>query len=89
MPNHQYIDSEKFGLSRRTPIRELGQGKYGIVKKRKSRIIMKDGFQVFDIASAILSAQPDSKILLIHSGPICSKTIRFLNEKNIDLYYEK
>lgn len=89
MSDHQYIDSEKFGLSKRTLIRDLGQGKYGIVKKRKSRIIMKDGFQILDIAEAIISKQPDSKVVLIHSGPVCSKTTRFLNNKNIELCYER
>ena len=39
----EQLDSEKFGLSKKVELLKLGQNHIGIVKNRKSRIIMADG----------------------------------------------
>jgi len=86
---YKLIDSTVFGLSSRLKIVKFDDNSYGILKKRKSRIIMKDGQQIYDIAKAIHGVKPDTEIKLIISGPICSKTIKFLSNKSIEVINEE
>ncbi len=88
MSEYQQIDSKKYGLNKRTVVVDMGNNRYGIVKKRRSRIIMKDGHQIKDIADTIQAYDINAEVFLIHSGPVCSKTTTFLNENNIELLYE-
>ena len=53
-----------------------------IVKNIKSRIIMKDGIKIVDIAKSI-HAQKSTKKYLATTAPVCSKTKRFLEENQI------
>ncbi|MDG1902661.1 MAG: hypothetical protein P8I80_10555 [Bacteroidales bacterium] len=85
---HKSVNPLDFGLNSRTKIVSLSDRGFGIVKKRKSRIIMKDGIQIVTIAKSILARFPGSEIFLIYSGPICSKTIEFLMNHNIKLSHE-
>ncbi len=74
-----------FGLNSRVVLVQISNNHFGIVKMRKSRIIMKDGIQVLDIANKITSVRPNTKISLLISGPICSKTIKFLDKESISI----
>jgi len=80
----EIISPNQFGLSSRTILQEDGESII-IVKKRKSRIIMKDSKQILEIANKILSYKPNYKIKLLISGPICSKSIKFLSENKIEI----
>ena len=80
----EIISPNQFGLSSRTILQEDGESII-IVKKRKSRIIMKDSKQILEIANKILSYKPNYQIKLLISGPICSKSIKFLSENKIEI----
>ena len=81
--------TEQFGLPKRTQLIQLDANTIGIIKKRKSRIIMKDSKQIVDIAMQIRKENKNLNIMLIISGPICSKSIKFLGENKIDILEEK
>ena len=53
-----------------------------IVKNIKSRIIMKDGMKIVDIAKSI-QAQKSTKKYLATTAPVCSKTKKHLEENQI------
>ncbi len=72
------INPSEYGLSSRVKLIQISKDNIAIVKKRKSRIIMKDGIIISKIASQILDKFPKLKISLVISGPICSKTVRYL-----------
>ena len=78
------IDPIKFGLSPRTALGQLSPKHYVVIKDRKSRIIMKDGKQIFEQINLILKHEPQIKISLATNAPVCSKTTAFLREKGID-----
>jgi predicted Fe-Mo cluster-binding NifX family protein len=82
------LDAKEFGLSSRVQLIKTGKDRIAIVKKRKSRIIMKDGKQIMEIARAIKKQKPQVQIELIVSGPICSKTTRYLQEHGITIVHE-
>ena len=80
--------TEKFGLPKRTQLVQLDNNTIGVVKKRKSRIIMKDGKQIVETAKQIQKADKNLNVMLIISGPICSKTIKYLGENGIGILEE-
>ena len=77
------IDSYIFGLNSRVKLLGDNSQIIQIVKKRKSRIIMKDGIQLLEIANSIHKVKPDYQIEVLVSGPVCSKTLKFLEDHNI------
>ena len=81
----EQLDSEKFGLSKRVELLKLGQNHIGIVKNRKSRIIMADGRKLLEIAECIRKINPNYKISIITNAPVCSKTTALLKEHSITL----
>ena len=83
------LNPQDYGLGNRIKIVEIGPSHLGIVKKRKSRIIMKDGKQIIDIANKIREFDNKSKISLIISGPICSKTIKYLSDSGVGVLSEE
>ena len=80
--------AEIYELPKRTQLIQLDENSIGLIKKRKSRIIMKDGKQIVDIANQIRKKDNTKNILLIISGPICSKTIKYLQENKIGILEE-
>ena len=80
--------AEKMGLAKRTKLIQINANTIGILKKRKSRIIMKDGKQVLEIAKQIRKYDKKNNVVLIIQGPICSKTINFLSENSIGIIEE-
>jgi hypothetical protein len=81
-------DAQNYGLAKRVKLVQLENNTIGIVKKRKSRIIMKDGRQILDIAQQIRNVDTNASIALLISGPICSKTTKLLAENNIEIILE-
>jgi len=80
--------SEEYALSKRVQLVQSDSNTISIVKKRKSRIIMKDGVQILAIAESIWTKNKSLAINLIISGPICSKTRKFLAEHSIEIISE-
>ncbi len=78
------IDPVQYGLAKRTVLAGINRKHLSIVKKRKSRIIMKDGEQILEQAEAIWSRSPAIKISVMTDAPVCSKTLGFLKEKGIE-----
>ncbi len=77
-------DSAITGLGR-TEVRELGPRHLGLIKRRKSRIIMKDGEKLLLEILNLRRHHPDARMSLLTNAPVCSKTRAFLAEKGIDI----
>lgn len=77
------IDPKNYNLSSRTKLFKNSKGSIFIGINRKSRIIMKDGQRIIDIARCIKKIEKVNKINLLTSAPICSKTTKFLSQNNI------
>lgn len=80
------LSPEKFGLTKRTVLKELSPGSVAIVMDRKSRIIMKDGNTIAEKAAQIQSVDESLTVSLLTSAPVCSKTTAFLSEKGIEVH---
>ncbi len=80
-----YIDPGIYGLHKNIILIEVNKNHIALIKKRKSRIIMSDGKIILNQINRIKEKQPDVKISLIISGPICSKTKLFLKDNNINI----
>ncbi|MCK5847024.1 MAG: hypothetical protein KAG84_06270 [Bacteroidales bacterium] len=78
------ISSTEFGLSNRVILESDGNSII-IVKQRKSRIIMSDSKKITAIRDTIKTHKPNVAIKLLISGPICSKSTKFLNENDIEV----
>lgn len=59
-----------------------------IDKKRKSRLIMKDGEKILEQAKKIWQENPLAQVDLLIEGPICSKTKDFLSSHKIKIIQE-
>lgn len=81
----EYLDATDYRLNSRQKIIKISDKKIGIVKIRKSRIIMEDGEQIVQIADTIKSIDNELEVNLIISGPICSKTLKYLQNQNIEI----
>jgi hypothetical protein len=77
------IDPSKYGLRKNNKIYRNKAGVIVIVKNRKSRIIMKDGYKLLETAEKIKEVDSNTKIEFLTTAPICSKTKVFLKEKGI------
>ena len=78
------LDSSTLGLSKRTQVSVDRDHNYYIIKNIKSRIIMKDGKKIVEIASTIRN-QTNKRVFLATTAPICSKTKNYLISKNIQI----
>ncbi len=79
------IDPQKFGLSLRTVLGQYFNNHMVLIKNRKSRIIMKDGRQIFKQIQQIQDHNPNLKTSFATNAPACSKTTTFLKEKGIEI----
>lgn len=87
MKNYEQIDPEKYGLPKKTSLVKIGKNHIGIVKNRKSRIIMSDGKKLLETAEKIRKTEPGIAISIITNAPLCSKTQAFLNEHSISFIF--
>tara|TARA_B100001179_G_C18433958_1_gene335860 strand:- start:202 stop:462 length:261 start_codon:yes stop_codon:yes gene_type:complete len=78
----QKINPKKYGISHQTSIFKTERGDVVIIKNRKSRIIMKDGYKILKTARTIRKTEKSVKITLQTNAQMCSKTKTFL-EKNV------
>lgn len=76
-------DLKKIGLSAESKISVQNNHHYNVIKKRKSRIIMKDGLLIVEQCVLIKKFDNKAKTILQTSAPICSKTASFLNENSV------
>ena len=83
------MNPKDYNLHSRVVLLQLSENEIAIVKKRKSRIIVKDGMQIIEQANKILKITPEIKIsIIISDNNICSKTVKLLNDNNIKIISE-
>jgi hypothetical protein len=80
-----YLEPKFFGLQARTVIEEISSNTVAIVINRKSRIIMADGRKIHAKASKIKDAKPGWKVMLKTGAPVCSKTLQYLADNEIEI----
>ena len=79
------VDPKKYNLSGRISLQENPSNELCIVMNRKSRIIMKDGYRILEIAEKIKQVENKRKVKVLSSAPVCSKTRDFLNKRGLSL----
>jgi hypothetical protein len=80
------VDPKLYGLPSRTVlIKTKGSEEFIIVINRKSRIIMKDALVILEKAEKIKQKAMDASIILETNAPVCSKSIKFLKENNVEV----
>ena len=78
------IDPKLYGLHSRITLRKNKKDIY-IVIDRKSRVIMKDGYRILEIAKKIRNFEIGKNVSVLSGAPLCSKTRKFLTENNITI----
>ena len=78
------IDPLTVGASKRSNIATDNDNNIYIVKNIKSRIIMKDGLKLFDLAKKIKTVK-NVTVSLATTAPVCSKTKKYLKENKIKI----
>ena len=78
------VSANDLDLSSRIKIAIDNKDNHYIVKNVRSRIIMKTGEKIYEIANQI---KPNTKgsVFLATTAPICSKTKKYLEEKKINI----
>ena len=78
------INPKTYNLSSKTKLKKSPKGIF-IVIERKSRIIMKDGHRILSDVKKIKELEPDKKISVLSSAPVCSKTKHFLYDNGVSI----
>ena len=81
----EQVDPKTYGLPPRTVLMKQDSGKYTLVINRKSRIIMKDTLTILKKVEKIKGKIQGASVVLETSAPVCSKSIRFLQESGVDV----
>ena len=76
------IDPKKYGLHQRVKLKGSGKEIF-ILIERKSRVIMKDGNRIIQMAEKIKQANSTKKISVLSTAPVCKKTEQLLLKNNI------
>ena len=78
------IDPINVGAPKRSNVATDNDNNIYIVKNIKSRIIMKDGLKLFDLANKIKNVK-NATVSLATTAPVCSKTKKYLEENEIKI----
>jgi len=78
------IDPISVGAPKRSNVAMDNDNNIYIVKNIKSRIIMKDGLKLFDLAKKIKTVK-NATVSLATTAPVCSKTKKYLEENEIKI----
>ena len=79
------VDPKSYGLPIRTVLLKTGSDNFIIVINRKSRIIMKDAVTIFKKAETLRESVPSASVTLETTAPVCSKSIKFLKEHDVNV----
>lgn len=79
--------SKFYGLNTRTKLQEIDSEHLAIVKLVKSRIIQKDAIKILTSVDQINTISPDIKVSLMCHNNICSKSIKLLNDNQVDVIF--
>ena len=80
------LNPKVFNLSNRVNIQENDKKEVFFIIERKSRIIMKDGIRIFNQTQKVKEKRPNVRFFLKTSAPVCSKTIKYLNQREIEIF---
>ena len=78
------INPLTIGAPKRSTVALDNDNNIYIVKNIKSRIIMKDGLKLFDLAKKIKTVK-NATVSLATTAPVCSKTKKYLEENEIKI----
>ena len=78
------IDPINVGAPKRSNVATDNDNNIYIVKNIKSRITMKDGLKLFDLAKKIKTVK-NATVSLATTAPVCSKTKKYLEENEIKI----
>jgi len=78
------VSANELSLSSRIKIAIDNKDNHYIIKNVRSRIIMKTGEKIYEIANQI-KANTKGGVFLATTAPICSKTKKYLEEKKINI----
>ncbi|MDC3237390.1 hypothetical protein OAT93_01515 [bacterium] len=81
----EQVDPKIYGLPARTVLIKNNSNEFILLINRKSRIIMKDALGVLKKTEKIKEKVPGAKISLETNAPVCSKSIKFLQENDINV----
>ena len=81
------IDPINVGAPKRSNVAMDNDNNIYIVKNIKSRIIMKDGLKLFDLAKKIKTVK-NVTVSLATTAPVCSKTKKYLEENEIKVIFD-
>ena len=81
----EIVDPKSYGLPPRTVLMKMGPEKFILVINRKSRVIMKDALIILKKIERINETVPNASVFLETNVPICSKSIKFLEENNVEI----
>lgn len=76
-----------YKLPSRTLLKQLDANKLGIIKDIKSRIIRKDAMKIVELRRLINIEEPTLEVALVCRRNICSKSIAYLSENDIEIIY--
>ena len=76
------IDPKKYGLHQRVKLKGRGKEIFVLIERR-SRIIMKDGNRIIQMAEKIKQTNPTKKISVLSTAPVCGKTEQLLLKNSI------
>ena len=80
------VDPRTFNLSNRLNIQENDKKDVFFIVDRKSRIIMKDGIRIFNQIQKVKEKRRNARFFLKTSASVCSKTKKYLNLRNIEIF---
>ena len=83
----RFISNSELGIPTQTKIAVDDRRAYYIIKNIKSRIIMKDGKKILEIAK-IIKTQKKTEVFLATTAPVCSKTREYLKENKIETIFD-
>lgn len=76
------IDPKKYGIHQRVKLKGSGNEIFVLIE-RKSRVIMKDGNRIIQMAEKIKQTNPTKKISVLSTAPVCGKTEQLLLKNSI------
>ncbi|MCD4676685.1 MAG: hypothetical protein K8S18_11930 [Desulfobacula sp.] len=81
----EQVDPKLYGLPPRTVLMKQSPEEFILVINRKSRIIMKDALTILKKVEKIKEKIQGASVVLETNAPVCSKSIKFLEEKDVDV----
>ena len=79
------IQCSDYQLKGRIKIWEVGENHIALVKERKTRLVKKDAETIIQQIEMIREKNPQLKVSLATSAPICSKSTALLREADIEI----